>query len=148
MTDENKNEPEVSPELTPPPLVTLPAVDLTPTPYCFANETGKITQSVHTMPRHQFEIQDFSKQSPIMGNADINLDWVSNGVIQPREAMPTVLNNLKITGVPKGTIPTIDSVAYPSVDDGEIELSFAVSGDHTVLLDCWPYLSQVYKVTT
>lgn len=107
--------------------------------------TGLILWSIG-IPEEQIAIQD---QNFVEGVFDSNTHYVLDGVatIRPSIDYTVIADPYTISGLPIPCTATIDKVPY-EITDGDIEITFDLSGNHVVQLEAFPYLSVTIEVVT
>ncbi|WP_145279037.1 MULTISPECIES: hypothetical protein [Pseudomonas] len=71
--------------------------------------------------------------------------FVSAGKIVPRPKMALQLVGMTLKGVPAKAVLNIEGVEY-TADGSDIELGFSLPGEYEVVIDLWPYQSEVLSV--
>jgi hypothetical protein len=121
--------------------------DNVPTAYAVSDSTGKIMVT-GLIPQFMIAAQPIPTGGALaLGVADINADYVLNGVITPRPVNPTTLTGMKLLNVPNPSSVTIDGVNPQQVTDGEVDFTFTQPGTYTVVVSSWPALDATFKVT-
>jgi hypothetical protein len=117
------------------------------------NQQGRI-DSVYSGPdfEAQLQAQGGLEVVPIADDLDDVTAYIVNGVVQPKQQMPLVIDTSQIDadGIDEATITGIPSgitVEWPdgqsdTVTDGEIRFSVDLAGTYTFRFTAVPYLDQ------
>lgn len=96
----------------------------------------------------QFEAELNAKRtgfSYLFARASEFEQFVSAGEIVPRPKMALQLVGLILKGVPANAVLTIEGAEY-TADGSDLELGFSLPGEYEVVIDLWPYQSEVLHV--
>ncbi|WP_296267723.1 hypothetical protein [Pseudomonas sp. UBA6562] len=96
----------------------------------------------------QFEAELNAKRtgfSYLFARASESEQYVNAGKIVSRPKMALQLVGLTLKGVPADAVLIIEGIEYIS-DGSDIELGFSLPGEYEVVIDLWPYQSEVLHV--
>lgn len=111
-------------------------------------EHGRIL-SVVTYPTsdpHIQEIEQYKDRLFLAPGYVINqeMDYVVNGEVEARPAMPGTQEGSLLRGIPSGATVSIDGVDY-TADGTDIELEFDQQKMYVIRISLWPYLDSEYR---
>lgn len=124
-----------------------PRPDMTPTHFATSDASGRIVMT-GLIPAYMIGSQaPLAGGAVVIGNADMNSDFVSGGVITPRPANPATLNGTVLSGLPNPSTVTINGTAY-TVTDGELDMTFPNAGTYAISVTSpFPYLDAAFTHT-
>jgi len=116
-----------------------------PTLFVCHDQAGLITQ-VGVVPAYAMALLTTSTVSVIEGTADLNLDYVLNGVVTPRPANSATIAGTELSNLPNPCTISINGSPYPCADTSAA-LSLTQSGTYAVKVSAFPYLDANFTVT-
>lgn len=112
--------------------------------YIAYNDEGRILRA-GICDEAEFGQQAGPGETVIEGVADLWLDYVTDGAVQPRQVCPVTLDGYTLTGLPVPCAVEIGGESH-ACDGGEVDLLLP-AGEYAVTVSAWPYLPAHLTVT-
>ncbi|NSX14947.1 hypothetical protein HTY52_12765 [Cupriavidus taiwanensis] len=82
----------------------------------------------------------------VEGKCDIMVDYVKDGEVTPRPAMPVTLTGQTLSNVPVPAVVVIDGTRYDCTED-HVELDLPYQKTYAITVEAFPYLDAKFTLT-